>query len=56
MPQDKLCYTVSETAKILSVSGMTLYRLIETGKLQHRRIGRKILIDRDTIETFGKVM
>lgn len=36
--------TVQEIAKNLRVSKMTVYRLVETGELDHVRIGRSIRI------------
>lgn len=36
--------TVPEVAAVLRVSRMTVYRLIKTGELDHRRIGRSFRV------------
>ena len=41
---DKLTVTVLEAADILGVSKPTMLELIHTGDINHKRIGRKILI------------
>ena len=45
-------YTVRETCKILRISKPTLYRLFNSGKLSHLKIGRKPLVRESEIHRF----
>ncbi len=41
--------SINETAQLMGVGRSTIYRLIETGRLSKRKIGRRTLITRDSI-------
>lgn len=43
---------VTTVAKLLSVSKMTVYRLIEDGRLPAMRIGRMFRIPRSTLDSY----
>lgn len=51
MKTDKF-YTVKTLADRLAVTPMTIYRLVEAGKLQAVKIGRAIRFDPEVIEAF----
>jgi len=55
MDKEKRFYSVSEASAVLGVSPITIYRLISKSKLTHRRIGKRILIEDQTLSEFGKV-
>ncbi len=44
--------TVATAAQVLNVGRTTMYRLIQTGEIQHLKIGRKILIPRKFLQIF----
>jgi excisionase family DNA binding protein len=44
--------TVKEIAPILKCSPCTIYRLVESGKLPHHRIGMKYLFTQKDIEDY----
>lgn len=44
--------TVAEVAKLLRVSKMTVYRLVDTDELAHVRVGRSIRISKDGVDRF----
>ena len=48
----KLQFSREESAEILGLSLRTLDRLIAENQLPVRRIGRRVLITRDALETF----
>jgi excisionase family DNA binding protein len=48
MPQQ--FYTVAQTAKVLGVSSLTVYRRTSTGEIPSTRMGRKVLIPAAFIE------
>ena len=43
-------FTLGEAAKELSVSKVTIWRWINTGKIDADRIGREVLIEKSIIE------
>jgi excisionase family DNA binding protein len=45
-------FTIQEVSKRLKLSPVTLYRYVETGKMQHRKIGRKIRFTNSHINDF----
>jgi excisionase family DNA binding protein len=45
-------YTIAEAAKILKVSEETIRRLIASGELQARRVGRQYRITREALDQF----
>lgn len=51
----KEVYTVKEVCGLFGLHMNTVYGLIRSGKLEHRRLGRKIVIDKSVIQEFGKV-
>ena len=52
---DKLLYTKREAALLLSISVRSLDYLIVSQQLPTRRIGRRVLVHRDSIEQFARV-
>jgi excisionase family DNA binding protein len=53
-PKDKLLFGKREAAALLSIGVRTLDRLIASGRIRHKRVGKKILISRIEIEKFAK--
>lgn len=51
---DKLCYSKKEVAHALSVSIMTVHRLLKSGKLPATRIGGRVVVYRDDLIQFIK--
>jgi excisionase family DNA binding protein len=49
---DRLALTVAEAAEELTVSRITVYRLVEAGELRARRCGSRILIPRRALEQY----
>jgi hypothetical protein len=49
----KLLYSKPDAAAILSISERLLDHLIATHQLQCRRIGRRVLVHRHSLETFA---
>jgi excisionase family DNA binding protein len=52
--QEKILYTKRETAQLLSISVRSLDYLIFNRQIATRRIGRRVLVHRDTIERFAR--
>jgi excisionase family DNA binding protein len=50
----RLAFTVKETAEMLAVSHLTIYRLIKRGLLKRSLASRKIIISKIEIERFLK--
>jgi excisionase family DNA binding protein len=50
----KLQFSREEAATLLGISQRTLDRLIAEKELQVRRIGRRVLIPKDALVSFGK--
>ncbi len=46
---EKLAVTVQEAADMLGVSKPTMFELLHTGSINHKRIGKKILIPYKTL-------
>ena len=55
MIRERKCYSVKETAAILGVSKITIYRKIESKEIPSKRIGSRILIPAEFINNFEKV-
>ena len=53
--ENKLCFTIPEAAELLSISKYTLYRMIHRNEISYRKIGKRLLLERSTIENLGKV-
>jgi len=51
---DKLLYTKREAAQLLSISLRSLDYLIVSQQLATRRIGRRVLVHRDSVEQFAR--
>ena len=47
---DKPLYTIKETAKVLRVTEMTVYRQMRAGQLRTVKIGRRTVVRRDDLE------
>ena len=52
MRESKMAYSIDEAAECTGIGRNTLRKLIEWKKLQVLKVGRKLLIRADTIETF----
>ena len=50
---DRLFFTIREAATQLAISRATLYRLINRGELDARRIGRRTLVPVDALHQFA---
>ena len=48
---DKLFYTVKETAKLLRVAPLTVYRRTSDGKIPSVKIGSKLLVPASYIQS-----
>lgn len=46
---ERLVYTVPEAAEVLRVSADLIYKLVRTGEIPHRRLGRRVLIPKDAL-------
>ena len=51
----KILYTKREAAQLLSISLRSLDYLIVSQQLPARRIGRRVLVHRDSIEQFARL-
>jgi len=51
-PSDVTFLTVAEVARELRVSKMTIYRLVESGELQAKRVGRSIRVPGQALSKF----
>lgn len=51
---EKVLYTKREAAQLLSISVRSLDYLIVSQQLPTRRIGRRVLVHRDSIEQFAR--
>jgi excisionase family DNA binding protein len=45
-------WTVREAAALMRVSKMSVYRLVNNGELDHKRVGRSIRIPDQAISTY----
>ncbi|MGB9069373.1 MAG: helix-turn-helix domain-containing protein [Candidatus Acidiferrales bacterium] len=54
-PTEKVLYTKREAAQLLSISLRSLDYLIFSQQLPARRIGRRVLVHRDSIEQFARL-
>ena len=52
MRESKMAYSIDEAAECTGIGRITLRKLIEWKKLPVLKVGRKLLIRADTIETF----
>lgn len=52
---DKVLYTKREAAHLLSISLRSLDYLIVSHQLPTRRIGRRVLVHRESIEQFARM-
>lgn len=44
--------TVMEAAKVLKIGRTTMYRLLQSGNIQHLKVGRKIIIPSKYLQEF----
>ncbi|WFE45341.1 helix-turn-helix domain-containing protein [Verrucosispora sp. WMMD1129] len=49
----RLLYPVPEVAQLLSLSEREVWRLIDTGQLKSRKVGRRRLVHRDHLAAFA---
>lgn len=54
MTDEKVFFTVLEISKILQISKMTVYRLLNEGKLPSIKVGRSFRIHKDEVEKLLK--
>lgn len=47
-------YTAKETAERLRISKVTLWRYEKDGILKARRVGRRVLYDRESVDSIGR--
>jgi excisionase family DNA binding protein len=52
MPHRKLTYDVKEVAQVLGISINIAYREIASGRIPSMRLGRKILVSKDALESW----
>lgn len=52
LEKEKLLFSVNEAAAMMSVSSITIRRLVKTGKLAHRRVRDRVLFTRDDLSKF----
>jgi len=45
-------FSIAQATKILSISEVTIRRLVRAKRIQHRRIGRRILFTESDINSF----
>lgn len=50
----RFLYTIAEAAELLSLSRSTLYKLISSGALKSRKVRRRRMVPRSSIESFCK--
>jgi excisionase family DNA binding protein len=50
----KLLFTIKECAYALALSKRTIEKLVATGALKTRRVGRRVLIHRRELENFAR--
>lgn len=44
LPQDRLAYSIAEASRLTGLGRTTLYKMMDRGELQTRKIGRRRLI------------
>jgi excisionase family DNA binding protein len=54
LPSEKLLFSRSEAAEMLSLSLSTLCVVINRGMIRVRRIGRRVMIEKREIEKFSR--
>jgi len=45
-------FSIAQASKILNVSEITIRRLVRAKRIQHRRIGRRILFTKEDLDSF----
>lgn len=55
MSVEKLAYTLDETAKALTLSRATVFKLVKSGRLRAVRVGSRALIPVRELERFLEV-
>lgn len=50
----KLLYTCRQTMETLGVGRTTLYRLVSTGRLRARKLGKSLMIEGESLDEFVK--
>jgi excisionase family DNA binding protein len=53
-PGPRLAYSVLEACQMTSLSRWTLWKLVKSGELQTRKVGRRKLIVAESLEKFIK--
>ena len=47
--------SLRQAANLLSIANITLYRLVESNRIEYRRIGRRVMFDPEVLRNYGKV-
>ena len=45
-------FSIAQASKILNVSEITIRRIVRAKRIQHRRIGRRILFTKEDLDSF----
>ena len=48
-PENKVTLTVSEAAELIGISKPSMYEVVRTGKVRSVKVGKKILISRQSL-------
>lgn len=52
MPDNKIAFTIEEASEYTGIGRNTMRQLVEWNKLPVLKVGRKVLVKRDILETF----
>ena len=50
--QGRLAYSIAEVAELLGLGAANVRKLVNSGQLAHKRVGRRIIISRTTLLEF----
>ena len=53
-PENKVTLTVSEAAELIGISKPSMYEVVRTGKVRSVKVGKKILISRQSLREWLK--
>jgi len=51
-PNQKLCFSPGETARIIGISRNHLYKYLDNGELRSFKLGQRRLINREALDEF----
>lgn len=49
---DPVVYTIKDVARILKVDDQTVTKLVQSGELRHKKVGRQYRITREMLQEF----